>query len=80
MLFLWQVQSDHFENFFRPELEKFGYSVVYKKKTKEVLFNFVVYPYWYAKKWECLIKALILVGNIESIIILLLGSTVYSSF
>ncbi|KNA22141.1 hypothetical protein SOVF_036660 isoform B [Spinacia oleracea] len=36
ILCLQEVQSDHFENFFRPELEKFGYSVVYKKKTKEV--------------------------------------------
>lgn len=34
----WQVQSDHFENFFSPELEKRGYSAIYKKKTKEVCF------------------------------------------
>ena len=28
-----QVQCDHFENFFEPELKKLGYSVMYKKKT-----------------------------------------------
>jgi CCR4-NOT transcription complex subunit 6 len=31
-----QVQSDHFEEFFAPELEKHGYTAVYKKKTTEV--------------------------------------------
>ncbi len=31
-----QVQSDHFEEFFSPELEKHGYAAVYKKKTAEV--------------------------------------------
>jgi CCR4-NOT transcription complex subunit 6 len=31
-----QVQSDHFEEFFAPELEKHGYAAVYKKKTAEV--------------------------------------------
>ncbi|KAK9271080.1 hypothetical protein L1049_026669 [Liquidambar formosana] len=36
ILCLQEVQSDHFENFFKPELTKCGYSVVYKKKTKEV--------------------------------------------
>uniref|UniRef100_A0A803ME58 Endonuclease/exonuclease/phosphatase domain-containing protein n=1 Tax=Chenopodium quinoa TaxID=63459 RepID=A0A803ME58_CHEQI len=30
---LQEVQSDHFEDFFKPELEKVGYSVAYKKKT-----------------------------------------------
>ena len=33
---LFQVQSDHFEEFFGPELEKHGYASVYKKKTAEV--------------------------------------------
>ncbi|GAV59258.1 Exo_endo_phos domain-containing protein [Cephalotus follicularis] len=33
---LQEVQSDHFESFFKPELTKCGYSVLYKKKTKEV--------------------------------------------
>ncbi|KAK9742599.1 hypothetical protein RND81_03G184900 [Saponaria officinalis] len=33
---LQEVQSDHFENFFKPELAKYGYLAVYKKKTKEV--------------------------------------------
>jgi mRNA deadenylase 3'-5' endonuclease subunit Ccr4 len=31
-----QVQSDHYEEFFAPELEKHGYMGVYKKKTGEV--------------------------------------------
>ncbi len=30
------MQSDHFEEFFSPELEKHGYAAVYKKKTAEV--------------------------------------------
>lgn len=30
------MQSDHFEEFFAPELEKHGYAAVYKKKTAEV--------------------------------------------
>ncbi|KAK6940159.1 Endonuclease/exonuclease/phosphatase [Dillenia turbinata] len=36
ILCLQEVQSDHFENFFKPELEKHGYSGVYKKKTNMV--------------------------------------------
>jgi mRNA deadenylase 3'-5' endonuclease subunit Ccr4 len=32
----WQVQSNHFENFFKPKLENCGYSVLYKKKKREV--------------------------------------------
>lgn len=47
----WQVQSDHFEEFFAPELEKHGYAAVYKKKTAEVRrfsdsvpFSTVIYP------------------------------------
>lgn len=31
-----QVQSDHFEEFFAPELDKHGYQALYKKKTTEV--------------------------------------------
>ncbi|EXB97553.1 hypothetical protein L484_003397 [Morus notabilis] len=31
---LQEVQSDHFESFFEPELTKRGYSVMYKKKTQ----------------------------------------------
>lgn len=31
-----QVQSDHYEEFWAPELEKHGYTGVYKKKTGEV--------------------------------------------
>ena len=33
-----QVQSDHYEDFYAPELEKHGYTGVYKKKTGEVKF------------------------------------------
>ncbi|XP_075641794.1 carbon catabolite repressor protein 4 homolog 1-like isoform X4 [Castanea sativa] len=33
ILCLQEVQCDHFENFFEPELKKLGYSVMYKKKT-----------------------------------------------
>lgn len=36
ILCLQEVQSDHFEEFFAPELEKHGYTAVYKKKTTEV--------------------------------------------
>eukprot|EP00252_Welwitschia_mirabilis_P025063 TRINITY_DN7692_c0_g1_i1.p1 TRINITY_DN7692_c0_g1~~TRINITY_DN7692_c0_g1_i1.p1 ORF type:complete len:614 (-),score=96.22 TRINITY_DN7692_c0_g1_i1:751-2592(-) len=36
ILCLQEVQSDHFEDFFAPELEKHGYTAVYKKKTTEV--------------------------------------------
>eukprot|EP01018_Ginkgo_biloba_P005378 Gb_27365 [translate_table: standard] len=36
ILCLQEVQSDHFEEFFAPELEKHGYAAVYKKKTTEV--------------------------------------------
>ncbi|KAJ0475641.1 putative poly(A)-specific ribonuclease [Helianthus annuus] len=35
---LQEVQSDHFEEFFAPELDKHGYQALYKKKTTEV-FN-----------------------------------------
>ncbi|RZC93649.1 hypothetical protein C5167_007690 [Papaver somniferum] len=30
------VQSDHFDEFFAPELDKHGYQALYKKKTTEV--------------------------------------------
>lgn len=33
-----QVQSDHYEDFYAVELEKHGYTGVYKKKTGEVRF------------------------------------------
>ncbi|XP_030448950.1 carbon catabolite repressor protein 4 homolog 1-like [Syzygium oleosum] len=33
---LQEVQSDHFEEFFAPELDKHGYEALYKKKTSEV--------------------------------------------
>ena len=36
---LFQVQSDHFEEFFAPELDKHGYQALYKKKTAEVSFQ-----------------------------------------
>jgi CCR4-NOT transcription complex subunit 6 len=36
ILCLQEVQSDHYEDFFAPELKKHGYAAVYKKKTGEV--------------------------------------------
>ncbi|KAM1774728.1 hypothetical protein ACFX12_044066 [Malus domestica] len=36
ILCLQEVQKDHFENFLKPELAKYGYSVVYKKKKTEI--------------------------------------------
>ncbi|XP_057984273.1 carbon catabolite repressor protein 4 homolog 1 [Malania oleifera] len=33
---LQEVQSDHFEEFFSPELDKHGYQALYKRKTAEV--------------------------------------------
>ncbi|XP_042440907.1 carbon catabolite repressor protein 4 homolog 1-like [Zingiber officinale] len=33
---LQEVQNDHFEEFFAPELDKYGYQSLYKKKTSEV--------------------------------------------
>jgi len=33
---LQEVQSDHFEDFFQPEMAKEGYSAVFKKKTREM--------------------------------------------
>ncbi|KAJ6846550.1 carbon catabolite repressor protein 4-like protein 1-like [Iris pallida] len=38
ILCLQEVQYDHFEEFFAPELDKHGYQALYKKKTSEV-FN-----------------------------------------
>lgn len=36
---LQEVQSDHFEEFFAPELDKHGYQALYKRKTNEVSYN-----------------------------------------
>jgi CCR4-NOT transcription complex subunit 6 len=36
ILCLQEVQSDHYEDFYAPELEKHGYTGVYKKKTGEI--------------------------------------------
>ncbi|XP_010267941.1 PREDICTED: carbon catabolite repressor protein 4 homolog 1-like isoform X2 [Nelumbo nucifera] len=36
ILCLQEVQSDHFMNFFEPELKKRGYSVIYKKKKDQL--------------------------------------------
>lgn len=38
-----QVQSDHFVEFFAPELDKHGYQALYKRKTNEVDFTFIIY-------------------------------------
>lgn len=34
--FHFQVQSNHFEEFFAPELDKHGYQALFKRKTAEV--------------------------------------------
>ncbi|XP_047333891.1 carbon catabolite repressor protein 4 homolog 2-like [Impatiens glandulifera] len=34
---LQEIQSDHFEEFFGPELDKHGYEALYKKKTAELI-------------------------------------------
>lgn len=34
--FNFQVQSNHFEEFFAPELDKHGYQALFKRKTAEV--------------------------------------------
>ncbi|MCO5613501.1 hypothetical protein L7F22_067778 [Adiantum nelumboides] len=44
ILCLQEVQSDHFDEFFQPELEKHGYVAVYKKKTTESDPNFSAAP------------------------------------
>ncbi|WOK91809.1 carbon catabolite repressor protein [Canna indica] len=36
ILCLQEVQNDHFEEYFAPELDKHGYQALYKKKTSEV--------------------------------------------
>lgn len=36
IVFPLQVQSDHFEEFFSPELDKHGYQALFKRKTAEV--------------------------------------------
>ena len=36
MASFFQIQSDHFEEFFAPELDKHGYQALYKRKTNEV--------------------------------------------
>ncbi|KAK8486613.1 hypothetical protein V6N11_008620 [Hibiscus sabdariffa] len=36
ILCLQEVQNDHFEEFFAPELDKHGYQALYKRKTNEV--------------------------------------------
>lgn len=34
--FIFQVQNDHFDEFFAPELDKHGYQALFKRKTNEV--------------------------------------------
>ncbi|KAE9619497.1 putative poly(A)-specific ribonuclease [Lupinus albus] len=36
---LQEVQSDHYDEFFSPELDKHGYYGLYKRKTNEVIYN-----------------------------------------
>lgn len=38
--FFLQVQSDHYDEFFSPELDKHGYHGLYKRKTNEVVAIF----------------------------------------
>ncbi|TQD88835.1 hypothetical protein C1H46_025618 [Malus baccata] len=45
ILCLQEVQKDHFENFLKPELAKYGYSVIYKKKKFELEFNNSAKPF-----------------------------------
>ena len=44
-----QVQVNHFEDFFSPELDKHGYQALYKKRTTEVTssFFYLVNLIWY---------------------------------
>lgn len=37
--FVLQVQNDHFDEFFAPELDKHGYQALFKRKTNEVCFD-----------------------------------------
>ena len=34
--FMQEVQSNHFDNFLSPELQKAGYTAIYKRKTTEL--------------------------------------------
>lgn len=36
LFFVLQVQNDHFDEFFAPELDKHGYQALFKRKTNEV--------------------------------------------
>lgn len=42
-IFFLQVQSNHFESFFAPELDKHGYQALYKRKTNEVSMSELFY-------------------------------------
>lgn len=50
-----QVQNDHYEEFFAPELDKHGYQALYKRKTNEVVFKlcapFLTYPIIYVDRF-----------------------------
>lgn len=39
--FLLQVQSDHYDEYFAPELDKHGYNGLFKRKTTEVVAIFL---------------------------------------
>lgn len=53
-----QVQSDHFEEYFAPELDKHGYQALYKRKTSEVDCELLSPPIWPVKHFT-LFKALV---------------------
>lgn len=42
VVFWFQVQSDHYEEFFAPELDKHGYQALFKRKTNEVVSQLCV--------------------------------------
>lgn len=51
-MLLFQVQSNHFEEFFAPELDKHGYQALFKRKTAEVCSAkrmFVFASFWIFK-------------------------------
>lgn len=55
-----QVQSDHFEEYFAPELDKHGYQALYKRKTSEV--GFLAPPVWPVNSLHCLSFLLLVPG------------------
>lgn len=42
-MYCFQVQNNHYEEFFAPELDKHGYQALYKKRTSEVRSNLYLF-------------------------------------